>query len=73
MKSQIRLMLNFWESKQLEYWLNDNYPECTIRELYDRWTKPEEEQMYAVEGKIPLELECWMKLKYSSNIKGVRG
>ena len=68
--SQILIDLNFWESKQLEYWLKDNYPDCQIRSLYDKFTPPEEEDHYAIEGTIIPELEYILKLKYGEKIKG---
>jgi len=69
MKSQLRLFLNFWEFKQLEYWLGDNFPNCQVRSLYDTWTKPEEHEWYAIEGEIDIDLECLLKLKYSDRLK----
>ncbi len=68
--SQLLINLNFWESKQLEYWLTDNFPSCTVRSLYDKWTGPEEEDRYAIEGNITQELECLLKLKYGDKIIG---
>lgn len=69
MKSQQLISLNFWESKQLEYWLSDNYPNCRIRSLYDNWSDPEEEEWYAIEGNIDVDLECLLKLKYGDKLK----
>jgi hypothetical protein len=69
-KSQQLISLNFWECKQLEYWLADNFPECTIRSLYDKWTGPEEEDWYAIEGEITLDMELLLKLKYGNKLKG---
>jgi hypothetical protein len=69
MKNQQLIFLNFWESKQLEYWLEDNFPDCRIRSLYDTWTAPEDSEWYAVEGNITLDLECLLKLKYSDRLK----
>jgi hypothetical protein len=69
MKSQQLIYLNFWEYKQLEYWLKDNFPECTIRSLYDKFTDPEEEDWYAIEGDISLDMECLLKLKYGDKLK----
>ena len=67
--SQLLVSLNFWESKQLEYWLADNYPESSVRSLYDTWSMPEVEEQYAVEGNITPELECLLRLKYGERIK----
>jgi hypothetical protein len=69
-KSQQLISLNFWECKQLEYWLEDNFPECNIRSLYDKWTSPDEEDLYAIEGDIPLDMECLLKLKYGNKLRG---
>jgi hypothetical protein len=69
MRHQQLIFLNFWESKQLQYWLEDNYPGCRIRSLYDTWTEPDEREWYAVEGDITLDLECLLKLKYSDRMK----
>lgn len=72
--SQLILVLNFWESKQLEYWLTDNYPDCKIRSLYDKYTEPEEEDWYALEGNIKEDLACYLKLKYGEKVRGgIRG
>jgi hypothetical protein len=68
-KSQQLIFLNFWEHKQLEYWLADNFPKCTIRSLYDTWTAPEESEWYAIEGNITLDMECLLKLKYGNKLK----
>ncbi len=68
--SQLILSLNFWESKQLEYWLTDNCPGCKIRSLYDKFTGPEEDDVYAVEGDITQEVEYLIRLKYGEKIKG---
>lgn len=70
MKSQQLISLNFWECKQLEYWLKDNFPDCTIRSLYDRFTGPEEQDWYAIEGDISVDMECLLKLKYGNKLKG---
>ena len=68
---QLRVNLNFWEYKQLEYWLTDHYSDCTIRELYDNWTEPNEKQWYAIEGAVTQELEMLIKLRYGdSDVKG---
>lgn len=66
---QLLISLNFWESKQLEYWLIDNYPDSSIRSLYDTWSMPEVVEQYAVEGNITPELECILRLKYGERIK----
>ena len=68
-KGQQLISLNFWEYKQLEYWLADNFPECTIRSLYDTWSNPDQEEWYAVEGNITLDMECLLKLKYGNRVK----
>jgi len=68
-KGQQLISLNFWEYKQLEYWLTDNFPECTIRSLYDTWSNPDQEDWYAVEGNITLDMECLLKLKYGNKLK----
>lgn len=67
---QLLASLNFWESKQLEYWLTDNYSDCKIRCLYDTWSEPEKEELYVIEGHVTKELEYLLKLKYGSKIKG---
>ena len=69
MKRQQLISLNFWECKQLEYWLKDNFPECSIRSLYDRFTGPNEQELYAVEGDISVDMECLLKLKYGDKLK----
>jgi len=68
MVSQIKVFLNFWEYKQLEYWLADNFPECTVRTLYDTWSNPEDQDWYAVEGNIDVDTECLIKLKYGNKV-----
>ncbi len=68
MLSQMKLFLNFWEYKQLEYWLADNYPELKIRSLYDNYKSPEEEDWYAIEGNIDIDTECLIKLKYGNKV-----
>jgi hypothetical protein len=69
MKHQQLISLNFWEWKQLEYWLKDNFPECSIRSIYDKFTSPEEEDWYAIEGDISVDMECLLKLKYGDKLK----
>lgn len=69
MKQQL-IFLNFWECKQLEYWIEDNFPDCRIRSLYDTWTAPEESEWYAIEGDITLDMELLLKLKYGNKLKG---
>lgn len=71
--NQFLLILNFWESKQLEYWLTDNYPDVRIRSLYDKWSQPDEEDWYAIEGHIEKELEYLLRLEYGNKIKGRSG
>jgi hypothetical protein len=68
-KQQQLILLNFWEYKQLEYWLADNFPDCRIRAIYDKWTSPDEEDVYAVEGDITVDMECLLKLKYGNKLK----
>ena len=68
--SQLIINLNFWESKQLEYWLTDNYPDCKIRNLYDKFTGPDEPDWYAVEGNLEDELVCYLKLRYGEQVRG---
>jgi hypothetical protein len=68
-KGQQLISLNFWEYKQLEYWLAYNFPECTIRSLYDTWSNPDQEDWYAVEGNITVDMECLLKLKYGNKLK----
>jgi hypothetical protein len=68
-KRQQLIFLNFWERKQLEYWIKDNYPDCYIRSLYDTWVEPEDEEWYAIEGNITLDMECLLKLKYGNKLK----
>ena len=70
MKTQQLISLNFWESKQLEYWLSDNFSDCRIRCLYDIWSDPEQEEWYAIEGNITLDMELLLKLKYGNKLKG---
>ena len=69
-KNQQLIFLNFWECKQLEYWIEDNFPDCRIRSLYDTWTAPEESEWYAIEGNITLDMELLLKLKYGNKLKG---
>lgn len=68
MTNQMLVTLNFWEAKQLEYWLKDNYSELSLRPLYDKYTPPEEEDWYAIEGDISVDVECLIKLKYGNKI-----
>ena len=69
MKRQQLISLNFWECKQLEYWLKDNFPDCTIRSLYDTWSNPDQEDVYAIEGDITVDIEFLLKLKYGNKLK----
>jgi hypothetical protein len=63
--SQMILQLNFWQAKQLEYWLKDNYPNCSISAVNTyNWVPPEEPEPYRVEGPIDLDLSCLIQLKY---------
>jgi hypothetical protein len=68
--AQVIINLNFWESKQLEYWLTDNYPECKLRCLYDKFTEPEERDFHALEGNIDNDLFCYLKLRYGDQVRG---
>jgi hypothetical protein len=68
-KSQQLIYLTFWEYKQLEYWLTDNFPDCRIRSLYDTWSGPGETELYAIEGDITVDMECLIKLKYGNKLK----
>jgi hypothetical protein len=59
------IQINFWQAKQLEYWLKDNYPECTVSAIdYDRHVPPEELDWYRVDGPIDVDLSCMIQLKY---------
>jgi hypothetical protein len=69
MNQQQLIFLNFWEYKQLEYWLEDNFSNCRIRSLYDTWTAPEEAEWYAIEGEITVDMELLLKLKYGNKLK----
>ena len=60
--------MNFLESKELEYWLTDNFPDFTIREMYDKWSEPLTPELYAVEGSTDRQLEYFLKLKYGNKI-----
>ena len=71
MHTQLRIFLNFWEAKQLEYWLKDNYPNLTVRCLYDNVTTPYESELFAVEGLLDQEATCMLKLKYGEKIRGM--
>lgn len=65
----IRLQLNFWEAKQLEYWLADNYPECTIKILDPYSYRPADAvEQYIITGKIDVDLACLLQLKYGTNV-----
>jgi hypothetical protein len=69
---QILLKLNFLEGKELEYWLTDNHPEYTIREVYDRWENIMEAELYRLEGPTDEQLECFIKLKYGNKVVKTR-
>ena len=64
--------MNFWESKQLEYWLADNCSTAQVRSLYDKFTPPEEEDLYAIEGKLDKESVYMLKLRYGEKIRNIR-
>lgn len=72
MPNQILISLNFWEYKQLEYWLKDNCPKATVRSLYDNCTLPEEPDHYAIEGTLDNETACMLKLRYGEKIRNMR-
>ena len=38
--------------------------------MYDNFTAPEDEDLYAVEGEVTKELEYLLRLKYGNKIKG---
>jgi len=66
------LQLNFWQAKQLEYWLKDNYPDCTISVIdKNSYTPPEELDWYRIEGKIDLDLSCLIQLKYGKALEEI--
>lgn len=59
------LNINFWQAKQLEYWLKDNYPDCSIKAVNtEGYVPPEELDVYRIEGNIDLDLSCLIQLKY---------
>jgi hypothetical protein len=63
--SQLTLQLNFWQAKQLEYWLKDNYPNCSISVVdVNGWVPPEEPETYRIDGPIDIDLSCIIQLKY---------
>lgn len=65
--SHLTIKLNFWQAKQLEYWLKDNYPECTISPInLDCWLPPEEPEWYRIDGKVDVDLSCLIQLKYGT-------
>ena len=65
MSNHLLLSLNFWEAKQLEYWLKDNYPNCNIKVVNnDLYTPPEHHEYYRVEGEVDVDLACMLQLKY---------
>lgn len=67
--NQLIINLNFWEYKQLEYWLKDNCPNSTIRSLYDKFIPPEEPDYYAIEGTLDKEIIYMLKLRYGNKIR----
>jgi hypothetical protein len=65
MSNHLLLSLNFWEAKQLEYWLKDNYPNCHIKVVNaDVYTPPEHHEYYKIEGEVDVDLACMIQLKY---------
>jgi len=63
--SRMILQLNFWQAKQLEYWLKDNYPNCSISAVNSyNWVPPEEPEPYRIDGPIDVDLSCMIQLKY---------
>ena len=65
MNNHLLLSLNFWEAKQLEYWLKDNYPNCSIKVVNtDIYTPPEDQEYYRIEGEVGVDLACMLQLKY---------
>lgn len=65
MNNHLLLSLNFWEAKQLEYWLKDNYPNCSIKVVNnDIYTPPEDQEYYRIEGEVNVDLACMLQLKY---------
>ena len=65
MNNHIVLSLNFWEAKQLEYWLKDNYPNCSITAVNkDSYCPPEDREHYKVTGDINVDMACIIQLKY---------
>jgi hypothetical protein len=65
MNNHLLLSLNFWEAKQLEYWLKDNYPNCHIKVVNnDLYTPPEHHEYYKIEGEVDVDLACMIQLKY---------
>lgn len=59
------IKINFWQAKQLEYWLKDNYPDCTISVVNaESYVPPEEPDFYRIEGNIDIDLSCLIQLKY---------
>lgn len=61
----VLIKLNFWEAKQLEYWLKDNYPSCGITVVNgEGYCPPDIKEYYAVTGEVGVDLACILKLKY---------
>ena len=72
--SQMNLKLNFWQAKQLEYWLKDNYPDCSISVIDKNgygYVPPEELEWYRIEGKIDVDLSCLIQLKYGKALEEI--
>ena len=63
--SRMLIQINFWQAKQLEYWLKDNYPDCSISAVNkEGYVPPEELDVYQIEGNIDVDLSCMIQLKY---------
>lgn len=70
--SEVLLNLNFWQAKQLEYWLKDNYPTCTISVVNnDGYCPPEDKEFYRVSGDVDVDLACILQLKYGKDLEKV--
>jgi len=68
--SNIFLNLNFWQAKQLEYWLKDNYPNCNIAAVdINGYYPPESKEFYRISGDIDIDLACILKLKYGKDVE----
>lgn len=71
--SEVLLKINFWQAKQLEYWLKDNYPGCNIFVVNnDGYCAPEDKEYYKILGDIDIDLACMLQLKYGKDVKQVQ-